>query len=199
MAVRIVELLAVGKRADDEVIGAVDGNARLVGVKAVHDGVAGRKSATLGGQYARHVRIRRAFAWNRDLLFSAEDIPMQTYGLASLFSLTVAVAASAVVAAVAAPGPVVTTSTAPSPEQRYADVSRLFREGRFAAAYGRAAALADGGHVPSAQLALVMHDQGRALFGSDWFASPDQRRRWNTLVVNAARQRAEVPEGDGGD
>jgi hypothetical protein len=126
---------------------------------------------------------------------------MQTYGLASLFSLTVAVAAAAGVAAVAAPAPALTLNSAgvPSPEQRYADASRLFREGRFAAAYGRAAALADGGHLPAAQLALVMHDQGRSLFGSDWFASPDQRRRWNTLVINAARQRVDGPDNDGGD
>jgi hypothetical protein len=33
-------------------------------------------------------------------------------------------------------------------------------------------------------LALVLHDRGQSLFGSAWSASPDQRRRWNTLVVN---------------
>jgi hypothetical protein len=128
---------------------------------------------------------------------------MQVYGLASLFGLTVAVTAAAVVAAVVAPAPVpaqaIAAHGAPSAEQRYADATRLFREGRFAAAYGRAAALADGGYLPAAQLAIVMHDQGRTLFGSDWFASPDQRRRWNTLLINAARQRVEVPESDGGD
>ena len=131
---------------------------------------------------------------------------MQTFGLVSLFSLTAAVTAAAVVAAVAAPAPTPAPALtaagaagALSTEQRYADASRLFREGRFAAAYGRAAALADGGHLPAAQLALVIHDQGRSLFGSDWFASPDQRRRWNTLVINAARQRVDGPANHGGD
>jgi hypothetical protein len=83
--------------------------------------------------------------------------------------------------------------------ERHAEALRLFREQRYAAAYGRLAAMADSGHLPSAQLALVMHDQGRALFGSDWSATPDQRRRWNALVVNAARQRVELPDNDGSD
>jgi hypothetical protein len=77
---------------------------------------------------------------------------------------------------------------------RYADAVQLFREQRYAAAYGRFAAAADAGHLPSAQLALVMHAHGRELFGSEWSATPDQRRRWNTLVINAARQRVELSD-----
>jgi hypothetical protein len=83
--------------------------------------------------------------------------------------------------------------------ERYDEALQAFREQHYAAAYGRFLAAADAGHVPSAQLALVMHDHGRELFGSEWSASPEQRRRWNTLVINAARQRVELPDNDGGD
>lgn len=126
---------------------------------------------------------------------------MQHHRLVSLLSLLAAAGVAVVVAAAAAPATdqPLAAEGALSPAQRYDDALRLFREGRFAAAYGRVAALADGGYLPAAQLALVMHDQGSSLFGSDWFASPDQRRRWNTLVINAARQRVELPENDGGD
>jgi hypothetical protein len=126
---------------------------------------------------------------------------MNTHGLVSMLSLALAAGAAAVVAAAAAPAtdaPATARGTR-SHAAHYADATRWFREGRHAAAYGRIVALADAGHVPSAQLALVMHDQGRALFGSEWSASPDQRRRWNTLVINAARQRVELPDNELGD
>lgn len=130
---------------------------------------------------------------------------MQTHGLISYLSLLLAAGAAGFVAAAAAPAHDTAARERGALTQtehhanRYADASRWFRQGRHAAAYGRVAALADGGHLPSAQLALVMHDQGRALFGSEWSASPDQRRRWNTLVINAARQRMELPDKDSGD
>ncbi len=127
---------------------------------------------------------------------------MQTHGLMSFLSLLLAAGAAAFVAVAAAPAPETARGALSQAERdanRYADASRWFRQGRHAAAYGRVAALADGGHLPSAQLALVMHDQGVALFGSEWSASPDQRRRWNTLVINAARQRVERPDDDSGD
>jgi hypothetical protein len=130
---------------------------------------------------------------------------MQTHGLVGFLSLVLAAGAAAVVAATAAPAHDTVArargllSQAEHDANRYADASRWFRQGRHAAAYGRVAALADAGHLPSAQLALVMHDQGRVLFGSEWSASPDQRRRWNTLVINAARQRLELPDNDSGD
>jgi hypothetical protein len=106
------------------------------------------------------------------------------------------VVAAQIAAAVAADA---STRSPQAQRERYADAVQLFRQQRYAAAYGRIAALADSGHLPSAQLALLMHDQGQRLFGSEWSASPDQRRRWNTLVVNAARQRVELPDNDGGD
>jgi hypothetical protein len=77
---------------------------------------------------------------------------------------------------------------------RYAEALQLFHEQHYAAAYGRFAAAADAGHLLSAQLALVMYAHGRELFGSDWSATPDQRRRWNTLVINGARQRVELSD-----
>lgn len=68
-----------------------------------------------------------------------------------------------------------------------AQARQAFREGRFPAAYGRFAALADAGHAPSAEITLVMWRHGRALFGSEWSATPVQVRRWTTLVVERAR------------
>jgi hypothetical protein len=59
---------------------------------------------------------------------------------------------------------------------------RLFRSGRFAAAYGRFAQLADAGHAPSARIALVMVEQGPQLFGSDWDAWPQQLQDWADLA-----------------
>ncbi len=89
---------------------------------------------------------------------------------------------------------------AASLSERHAAAVRLFREGRYAGAYGRFAELADAGHLPSAQLVLAMYSQGNELFGSRWSATPDQRRRWNALIINAARQRIELPDtGDKGD
>jgi hypothetical protein len=58
-----------------------------------------------------------------------------------------------------------------------------FRNHRYAAAYGRFMKLADAGHVPSAQLALVMYRNGPVLFASLWDATPEQVERWTTLVV----------------
>ena len=69
----------------------------------------------------------------------------------------------------------------------YADAVRYFRERRYPAAYGRFVRLADAGHAPSAQMALLMYTNGLALFGSDWDATPDQQTHWNALVVNSAR------------
>ncbi|MCW5662670.1 MAG: hypothetical protein KIT35_02445 [Piscinibacter sp.] len=74
-----------------------------------------------------------------------------------------------------------------------------FRGQRYAGAYARFAQLADAGHVPSAQIALLMVQHGRGLFGSDWSATPDQQRRWNALVINAARGRLDYPDNLSGD
>jgi hypothetical protein len=80
-----------------------------------------------------------------------------------------------------------------------AQAVQAFRAGRYAAAYARFAALADGGDVPSAQIALLMVRQGPSLFGSEWFATPAQQMRWNALVVNAARGRLDIEDNERGD
>lgn len=85
------------------------------------------------------------------------------------------------------------------PQVRFDQARRAFRDGHHAHAYARFAALADAGHVPSAQIALVMHSQGLALFGSDWSATPWQQERWTALVVNAARQRIGVEDNERSD
>ncbi len=113
---------------------------------------------------------------------------MNAYRCAVVLSLLIVAAQIAVADAI--------RSSPQAQPGQYADAVQSFRQHRYAAAYGRFAAMADSGHLPSAQLALLMHDQGRVLFGSDWSASPDQRRRWNTLVINAARQRVELPDND---
>jgi len=82
-------------------------------------------------------------------------------------------------------------------DDRYADAARLLRAQRYAAAYGRFVRLADEGHAASARLALVMAEDGRALFGSDWSASAAQRRAWRALVARAADKDSD--NRDGGD
>ena len=52
----------------------------------------------------------------------------------------------------------------------YQQAQQHFRSGRRAAAYGRFAALAEAGHAPSAQIALLMQRQGLELFGTAWDA-----------------------------
>lgn len=81
----------------------------------------------------------------------------------------------------------------------YAQAQQDFRSGRRAAAYGRFATLADAGHVPSAQIALVMQRQGAELFGAAWDATPAQQRRWTALVVNGARARIDAEDNERGD
>jgi hypothetical protein len=72
--------------------------------------------------------------------------------------------------------------------ERVGDAQQAFRAGRWAAAYGRFAALADRGDAPAAQVALLMATQGPALFGSHWSVSEGQRRRWQALSDAAARR-----------
>ena len=88
---------------------------------------------------------------------------------------------------------------APSHLAVYAQAQQDFRSGRRAAAFGRFAALADAGHVPSAQIALLMQRQGIELFGAAWDATPAQQRRWIALVINAARSRIDAEDNERGD
>lgn len=95
--------------------------------------------------------------------------------------------------------PVQPVALAAVQQASYVQAQRDFRSGRRAAAYGRFAMLADAGHAPSAQVALLMQRQGLELFGSAWDATPAQQRRWNALVVNAARSRIDVEDNERGD
>ena len=66
--------------------------------------------------------------------------------------------------------------------------TEAFRQHRYAQAYGRYVELADAGHPPSARMAMVMLQNGPALFGGEFAATTSQYARWNAVVVNAARR-----------
>ena len=69
----------------------------------------------------------------------------------------------------------------------YASAVDAFRQHRYSAAYGRFVQLADDGHAPSAQLALVMYQNGPMLFGSNWDATPEQIEHWRELIIKDER------------
>lgn len=100
--------------------------------------------------------------------------------------------------AAAAPGPGELALDPPG-RMAYERAVTAFRAQRYPTAYGVFVRLADGGHVPSARLALVMHEHGPLLFERAWYASPDQQRRWNALVVKAARERAAALDSGASD
>ena len=79
------------------------------------------------------------------------------------------------------------TTLSSEQQASYAIAIDLFRHQRYPAAYGRFVKLADAGHAPSAQVALLMYRNGRALFGSEWDASPEQIEHWRALVVDVER------------
>jgi hypothetical protein len=93
------------------------------------------------------------------------------------------------------------SSVALSPEEEalFAEATDWFRGGHYAAAYGRFARLADGGHAPSAALALTMYLYGPLLFGAQWSASNRQQRQWNALNINHARHRVPQAEPNTGE
>jgi hypothetical protein len=79
-------------------------------------------------------------------------------------------------------------SSLPSAQRNlYTFAVDVFRRQRYAAAYGRFARLADAGHIPSAQLALMMYRNGPLLFGNNWDATPEQLERWSALVIKGER------------
>jgi hypothetical protein len=120
---------------------------------------------------------------------------MRTPHFAALLSLLVLAAQPAAVRA----QNIQTTTLSAVQRASYAHAVQSFREQRYAAAYGRFARLADAGHVPSAQLALVMYGSGPALFGTDWYATLGQQRNWNALVINSARNRIDIANDERGD
>lgn len=80
-----------------------------------------------------------------------------------------------------------TTALSSKQGEVYAQAVQSFRDQRYSSAYARFAQLADAGHLPSAQIALVMHRNGNMLFRSGWAASLEQQRRWNALVAEGTR------------
>jgi predicted alpha/beta-fold hydrolase len=103
-------------------------------------------------------------------------------------SITCATASAAPAPKVLANQPLQTLT--PAQVKVQAEALNAFRSQRYSAAFGRFAALADAGHVPSAEIALVMLSYGSNLFGSDWSASAPQQASWHALVINNRRSRA---------
>lgn len=77
----------------------------------------------------------------------------------------------------------------------YADAKALFRAGRWAGAYGRFSALADGADGDAARIALFMLRYGDELFDTRWSASEEQIGAW----VHAAARAPELRDFSGGD
>jgi hypothetical protein len=63
-------------------------------------------------------------------------------------------------------------------DARFREAMRLHKLGRWSAAYGRFAVLADEGHVPSARVALAMVRNGPSVYGNEWTATPRQVAAW---------------------
>ena len=76
-----------------------------------------------------------------------------------------------------------TSEVVPAPT--FAEASRLFRAGRYAAAYGRFVTMANEGDMHAARVALVMHRFGPTLFGSDWDATTEELAEWSRLARSA--------------
>jgi hypothetical protein len=83
----------------------------------------------------------------------------------------------------------------PSPEAAFNDAMEQYRDGRWAAAYGRFAWLADHGHAEAARIALLMLRHGVRLYGHEWAASQPQISQWMRLAV----QRMEQLRSESGD
>jgi len=126
---------------------------------------------------------------------------MRTRPFATLLSslLLLLAAQPAVVRAEAIQPVGLSISLSNTQQASHARAVQYFGEQRYAAAYGRFAQLADAGHVPSAQMALLMVRSGPALFGSDWSATLAQQQRWNALVINSARYRFDFVDNERGD
>lgn len=67
-------------------------------------------------------------------------------------------------------------------ETVFNEAMELYSVGRWSAAYGRFAALADQGHAESARIALLMLRYGSRLYGRDWGASQPQINQWMALA-----------------
>ncbi len=77
---------------------------------------------------------------------------------------------------------------AESAQERFECAMELYRTQRFAGAFGRLAQLADQGHAEAARIAWMMVRHGKALYGSEWEATPMQWQRWSEVVLLDARR-----------
>jgi len=99
----------------------------------------------------------------------------------SVFARFAAIAVLAVAAThVSAAGASAGASTGTDAEYKYAVT--LYKQARWAGAYGRFAHLADRGHPEAARIALFMLRYGTDLYGSAWSASQDQIDSWVHLA-----------------
>lgn len=78
-------------------------------------------------------------------------------------------------------------------EALFNEAMELYSVGRWSAAYGRFAALADQGNAEAARIALLMLRHGAKLYGRDWGASQPQINQWMTLApLRMAPMKAEA-------
>jgi hypothetical protein len=101
----------------------------------------------------------------------------------------------AVIAAVPRPA----ATERPGADQAHAQAMAYARAQQPAAAYGRLVKLADAGHAPSAEAALLMLRNGKAMFGAEWSASAEQQRRWFALAFKGACDLPVVVDNGAGD
>lgn len=80
-----------------------------------------------------------------------------------------------------------TAADAAKPETAFTEAMTQYKQGKWPAAYGRFAELADQGHPEAARIALIMLRHGVSMYGSDWGASQPQIEQWTKL----ARERTE--------
>jgi hypothetical protein len=75
------------------------------------------------------------------------------------------------------------TTVSASDDADFNNVLKLYRQAKFAGAYGRFCELADRGNPEAARIALFMLRYGTQLYSSDWGASQGQIERWIALAA----------------
>ena len=78
---------------------------------------------------------------------------------------------------------VVASARSADDQKLFAQALRLYRSGRWSAAYGRFVVLADRGDVPAARIALQMLRHGSDLYGTEWTAAPTQVAGWERVAA----------------
>jgi len=78
-------------------------------------------------------------------------------------------------------------------DDRFDAAVSLYRDGHWAQAFERLAALADQDHAPAAKLALLMLRYGVSLYGVCFAAKPTQVARWAQRVLRATSRATASP------